>query len=161
MLETFQVIALKCGLLFDLFFLMIMTEFNGDDCTNKVPRSDNSNPIKRGQLGVKESPKLRSLRLYSLCVWGKLAKNVLRRAASHSMLSWRLARAFRSLTSRRISFWGINLSPRFPVSTSDSLAKATLSTVEKKGELEYIVCFIHTKQCKQRKRELHHHPPDK
>lgn len=48
------------------------------------------------------------------------------------MLSCRLARAFRSLTSRRISFWGISLSPRFPVSTSDSLAKATLKKERKK-----------------------------
>lgn len=64
--------------------------------------------------------------LHSPCVCGKAAKKALRRPASHSMLSCRLARAFRSLTSRRISFWGISLSPRFPVSTSDSLAKATL-----------------------------------
>lgn len=63
-------------------------------------------------------------------VWGKLVKNALRRAASHSMLSWRLARAFRSLTSRRISFWGINLSPKLPVSTSDSFAKAALNDAE-------------------------------
>lgn len=63
---------------------------------------------------------------HSLELWGRLLKKPLRRVASHSMLSCRLARAFRSLTSLRISFWGISLSPRFPVKTSDSLANATL-----------------------------------
>lgn len=65
MLESFQVIAFKCGLLFDLFFLMIMIEFNDDDCTNKVPRSDNSNPIKRSQR-IPKTPQ--SEALLTLCL---------------------------------------------------------------------------------------------
>lgn len=48
------------------------------------------------------------------------------RPASHSRLSCMLAKALRSLTSRRMSCGGINLSPRFPIRTSDSLPKAAL-----------------------------------
>ena len=48
------------------------------------------------------------------------------RPANHSKLSCMLAKALRSLTSRRMSCGGINLSPRFPIRTSDSLPKAAL-----------------------------------
>lgn len=88
----------------------------------------------------------------SLELCGRLLKKLLRRVASHSMLSCRLARAFRSLTSLRISFWGINLSPRFPVKTSDSLANAALretkwkvmniSIISKNLEYMYVHAFV-------------------
>lgn len=48
------------------------------------------------------------------------------RPANHSRLSCMLAKALRSLTSRRISCWGMSLSPRLPMRTSDSLPKAAL-----------------------------------
>lgn len=114
MQESFQVIVFKHVGMLSCQFSASMTEFTAQ-------RRHHLNP----------------LTLHSPCVCGKVAKKALRRAASHSMLSCRLARAFRSLTSRRISFWGISLSPRFPVSTSDSLAKATLKKERKKeGEEE-------------------------
>ena len=50
------------------------------------------------------------------------------RPANHSRLSCMLAKALRSLTSRRMSCGGINLSPRFPIRTSDSLPKAALKS---------------------------------
>lgn len=50
------------------------------------------------------------------------------RPANHSRLSCMLAKALRSLTSRRMSCGGINLSPRFPIRTSDSLPKAALQS---------------------------------
>lgn len=48
------------------------------------------------------------------------------RPANHSKLSCMLAKALRSLTSQRMSCGGINLSPRFPIRTSDSLPNAAL-----------------------------------
>lgn len=63
---------------------------------------------------------------YSLWDVERLEKAALVRPASHSRLSCRLAKALRSLTSRRISCWGISLSPKFPIRTSDSLPKAAL-----------------------------------
>ena len=48
------------------------------------------------------------------------------RPANHSKLSCMLAKALRSLTSQRMSCGEINLSPRFPIRTSDSLPNAAL-----------------------------------
>jgi len=63
---------------------------------------------------------------YLLWVAERLEKATLVRPANHSRLSCMLAKAFRSLTSRRISCWGMSLSPRLPMRTSDSLPKAAL-----------------------------------
>lgn len=66
--------------------------------------------------------------LVSILLWvaERLEKAALVRPANHSRLSCMLAKAFRSLTSRRISCWGMSLSPRLPMRTSDSLPKAAL-----------------------------------
>lgn len=63
---------------------------------------------------------------YLLWVDERLEKAALVRPANHSRLSCMLAKAFRSLTSLRISCWGMSLSPRLPMRTSDSLPKAAL-----------------------------------
>lgn len=57
------------------------------------------------------------------------------RPASHSRLSCMLAKALRSLTSRRISCGGMSLSPRFPIRTSDSLPKAALKNKQTTAHL--------------------------
>lgn len=63
---------------------------------------------------------------YLLWLPERLEKAALVRPANHSRLSCMLAKAFRSLTSRRSSCWGMSLSPRLPMRTSDSLPKAAL-----------------------------------
>lgn len=67
-----------------------------------------------------------SMPLYLLWEAERLEKAALVRPANHSRLSCMLAKALRSLTSRRISCWGMSLSPRLPMRTSDSLPKAAL-----------------------------------
>ena len=65
-------------------------------------------------------------RQYSLWDVERLEKAAFVRPANHSKLSCMLAKALRSLTSQRMSCGGINLSPRFPIRTSDSLPNAAL-----------------------------------